>query len=248
MRMSIGTAARLSGVSVRTLRYYDQIGLLHPSETAENGYRYYSDQDVARLQEILFFRELDFPLREIVRILSLPGYDRQDALRRQRSLLMLKRQRLDRLLALLDDNLKGDFNMQLDAFDRSDFDRARRQYAEEARSRWGSTQAWAESRRKEETRTAEEQTAMQEEMNDIFRAFAALRDQDPADDNVQQLVADWQNWITRWCYQCDREILAGLGEMYTADERFTQNIDRFGAGTAAFLSRAIAIYCDQADR
>lgn len=243
MRLSVSEAARLSGVSVRTLHYYDKIGLLHPSEIAENGYRYYCDADMALLQQILFFRELDFPLREITRILSLPGYDRRGAMRRQRELLLLKRERLDGLLRLLDAGLKGDTDMQFDAFDDSALRQAREQYAGEARERWGHTAAWAESEQKSKNRTKEEWDAIQRETEAVFRAFSALRGGDPGCAEAQKLVADWQAHITRHYYRCDKDILAGLGTMYTADERFLKNIDRFGPGTADFMSRAIALYC-----
>lgn len=243
MRLSVGEAARFSGVSVRTLHYYDQIGLLRPSEIAENGYRYYCDGDMALLQQILFFRELDFPLREIIRIVSLPGYDRREAMRRQRQLLLLKRERLDGLLRLLDAELKGDSGMQFDAFDDAALRQARTQYADEARQRWGGAPAWAESERKAKNRTPEEWGDIQREMEAIFRAFSILRDGDPGCAEAQQLVADWQAHVTQHYYRCDKDILAGLGQMYTADERFRQNLDRFGPGTADFISRAIALYC-----
>jgi len=242
MRLSVSEMAKLTGVSVRTLHYYDQIGLLCPETAADSGYRWYGEADVERMQQILFYRELDFPLKDIQMILADPRYDRQEALRHQRHLLQLKRERLDRLLELLEANLKGEQTMEFKGFDAAELENARRQYADEAKARWGDTAAWQESQR----RTADGDTAgfadQAEAMNDIFRRAAALRDTAPDSPEAQALVREWQDFISSHYYDCTREILAGLGQMYTADERFQKNIDRFGAGTAAFLSAAIAAY------
>lgn len=240
-KCSISEMAELSGVSVRTLHYYDQIGLLSPETAEESGYRRYGVSDVERMQQILFYRELDFPLKEIRTILSNPQYDRQQALTRQREMLQLKRARLDRLLALLDDNLKGEATMELKEFDRSELEAVRRQYTAEAKARWGDTAAWKTS--EEKRHTSADWTCETEEMNEIFRRFAALREQPPASPAAQAALGDWQTFITAHYYPCTDEILSGLGEMYVADQRFQENLDRFGSGTAAFLSAVIAAHC-----
>ena len=242
MRWSISEMARLTGVSVRTLHYYDQIGLLCP-ETAGSGYRWYGEADLERMQQILFYRELEFPLKDIRAILADPRYDKQTALARQRELLGLKRARLDRLLALLDANLRGEQTMDFTGFNKSGYEAARRQYAAEAEARWGGAAAWAESQKKEAARTPADREALAEAMNDIFRRAAALRTGDPAGPEARALVRDWQAFLTAHYYDCPRETLAGLGDLYTADGRFQKNLDRFGPGTAAFLSAAIAAYC-----
>ena len=240
MRLSVSEMAKLTGVSIRTLHHYDHIGLLCPETAADSGYRWYGAADVEKMQQILFYRELDFPLKEIRDILSDPQYDRLEALRRQRQLLLLKRERLDGLLELLDANLKGERTMEFQGFDASELEQARRQYADEAKARWGHTEAWKESQGK----TAD-WDSQAEGMNDILRRAAALRQKDPASAEAQALVREWQAFISAHYYQCTDEILAGLGEMYTADERFRQNMDRFGKGTAAFLSAAIKAYCQK---
>lgn len=241
--MTVGEMAALCGVSVRTLHYYDRIGLLRPEQVEENGYRRYGDASVRRLWQILFFRELGFPLREIGQILSAPDYDAQQALRRQRQLLLLERERLERLLASLDAHLKGDKIMDFKGFDTKDADRARAEYAAEAKARWGNTDAWKESQRRDQSRTQEEQAALTEEMNAIFRRFAALAGTDPADPAVQAALENWRMFIDTHYYPCSEEILAGLGQMYVGDERFRQNLDRFGPGTAELMSAAIAVRC-----
>ena len=240
MKLSVSEMAKLTGVSVRTLHYYDQIGLLRPETAADSGYRWYGEADVERMQQILFFRELDFPLKDIRTILSDPHYDKREALLRQRHLLQLKRERLDRLLDLLEANLKGEQTMEFKEFDVAELEDARRQYADEAKARWGHTEAWRESQDKAASADLDGQTAG---MNDIFRRAAALRTGDPAAPAAQALVKEWQDFISAHYYRCTKEIFAGLGEMYTADERFRKNLDRFGDGTAAFLSGAIAAYC-----
>ena len=130
--------------------------------------------------------------------------------------------------------------MEFNGFDAKKLEEVRRAYADEARARWGRTDAWKESQQK--TASAD-WDAQAEEMNGIFRRFAALREGDPASPEAQGLVKEWQDFITRHYYACTDEILAGLGQMYTADERFRENLDQFGQGTADFLSGAIAAYC-----
>ena len=143
MRHSIGSLSKLSGVSIRALHHYDQIGLLQPSEVAQSGYRYYDDAAVERLWQILFYRELDFPLGEIAQILSSPAFDRNRALMEHRNLLLQKRERLNRLIELVSNAMKGETNMEFKPFDTSEIDALREQYAEEAKARWGNTEAKA---------------------------------------------------------------------------------------------------------
>lgn len=243
MRLSVSEMAKLCGVSVRTLHYYEEIGLLHPETAAESGYRWYGAKEIETMQQILFFRELDFPLKEIGAILSDPHYDRQAVLEKQRELLTMKRDRLNGLLCLLEENLKGVDPMGFDAFDESEIEDRRREYAAEVKARWGGTDAYRESEEREAKKTNKDRADATEEMNAIFRRAAALRANAPESPEAQALVKEWQDYISANLYTCTNEILAGLGQMYTADERFQKNLDRFGEGTAEFLSRAIAAYC-----
>jgi DNA-binding transcriptional MerR regulator len=243
MRHSIGSLSKLSGVSIRALHHYDQIGLLRPSEVAESGYRYYDDAAVERLWQILFYRELDFPLNEIGEILSSPAFDRDRALTEHRNLLLQKRERLDRLIALVSNATKGETNMEFKPFDTSEIDALREQYAEEAKARWGNTEAYRESAKRAAKWTEADKKRLEVESGEIFSAFAALVGTNPTDARVQILVARWKAFISASYYDCTDEILAGLGQMYIADERFKKNIDQFGAGTAQLMSDAIATYC-----
>ena len=243
MRHSIGSLSKLSGVSIRALRHYDQIGLLQPSEVASSGYRYYDDVAVERLWQIMFYRELDFPLEEIGEILSSPAFDRNRALEEHRNLLTQKRARLDRLIELVSNTMKGETTMEFKPFDNSEFEAQRDQYAEEAKARWGNTEAYAESAKRAAKWTEADKARLKKQSDEIFAGFAALVGTAPADARVQALVTRWKAHISEGYYNCTDEILAGLGQMYIADERFTKNLDKFGAGTAQLMSDAIAVYC-----
>ena len=133
--------------------------------------------------------------------------------------------------------------MEFKPFDSSEIDALREQYAEEAKSRWGNTEAYRESTKRAAKWTEADKARLQKESDEIFSAFAALVGTEPVDARVQALVARWKAFISESYYACTDEILAGLGQMYIADERFTKNLDQFGAGTARLMSDAIAIYC-----
>lgn len=243
MKKTVNEVARVANVSVRTLHYYDEIGLLRPSALTDSGYRLYNDQALERLQQILFFRELDFPLDVIKRILENPSFNRREALEKHRNLLLLKRKRLDALIGLVDDTLKGEKNMSFKEFDTTEIENAQKQYAEEVKERWGDTDAYTESTKMAGNYNREDWACITAEGDAIFKAFSEHLGEDPASSAVQKLVGDWQKHITKYYYTCTKEILAGLGQMYTADERFTKNMDKYGAGTAKLMSEAIRVYC-----
>ena len=240
--MKISEVAKLTGITVRTLHYYDEIGLLKPDGVTEAGYRVYSDADLELLQQILFFRELDFPLEDIRRIMQNPAYDREDALRKQKELLLQKRGRLDRLIALVDSTLKGERDMSFRQFDATEIEETRRRYAEEAKQRWGDTAAYAEYEAWSENVSDAQQRMLDGEGAELLREFGKRRALAPDSPEVQALVKKWQDYISASYYTCTKEILACLGQMYVGDARFTQNIDRFGEGTAAFMAAAIEVY------
>ena len=240
MNMQIKEFAALAGVSVRTLHYYDEIGLLKPADVDEaTGYRFYDESSLLRMQEILFYRELDFSLKRIVEILSAPTYDKTEALREQKQLLILKRERLERLISAIDKAEKGENVMK--AFDNSAFET----YKAEAQERWGSTNAYKEHAEKTKGYGKEKWNGLVAELDAIFGEFALCMKSgaEPCGEEAQHLVKRLQNHISANYYTCTVEILAGLGQMYVADERFRQNIDRHADGTAAFAGEAIACYC-----
>ena len=241
MKMQIKDFARLSGVSVRTLHYYDEIGLLRPASVDEQtGYRFYDESSLLRMQEILFYRELDFPLKSIAEILTSPYYNKEEALEEQRTLLLLKKERLERLIDAIDGALKGENVMK--AFDNSKMD----QYLSKAKERWGKTDAWQEYEEKSVGRTAETERDLGEQLMDIFAGLGALRGEEPGSEAVQQVVAALQQFITENYYTCTKEILRNLGQMYTMVGSMKDNIDaRGGAGTAELAQKAIEIYCEK---
>ena len=240
MKMHIREFAELTGVSVRTLHYYDEIGLLKPAFVDKaTGYRYYDDQSLAIMQQILFYRELDFTLKDIRRILTSPNYDKRQALAQQKQLLKLKKERLERLIQAVDNTMNGEIAM--DAFRNDEIN----QYRDEVKHRWGQTKAYAEHEERSKSQSKEAQDAKAAALDAVFARFAqCMADGNKADsDAARVMVKALQNCITANYYTCTKQILAGLGQMYTADERFRQNIDKHGEGTAQFVSDAIANYC-----
>lgn len=241
--MKISEVAKLSGITVRTLHYYDEIELLKPSETTEAGYRMYSSEDLERLQQILFFRELDFPLNEIKEIMLNPNYDKNEALNKHKEFLIEKRKRIDGLITLIDKTIKGDNNMSFKEFDNSKIEENKRKYAEEVKNRWGNTDAYKEYEKKTSSYDGNSWNEINEGMVEILKEFADNRAEDPNSDIIQSLVEKWQSYITSNFYNCTKEILSCLGLMYIGDERFKENIDKYGEGTAEFMAKAIEIYC-----
>ncbi len=239
MRMRIKNFAKLTGVSVRTLHYYDEIGLLPPAFVDKStGYRYYDERSILRMQEILFYRELDFSLKSIGEILTSPDYDRSKALEDQKILLLLRKERLERLISAIDKAMQGESVMC--AFDNSEFEK----YKTEAKAKWGTTQTYGEFTRKTAGYSEDRFNTLTEGLSKIFAEFAAcMKDGNSVcSAAAQSLVKKLQAYITENYYTCTEPILMGLGQMYVADERFRDNIDRHGAGTAHFASAAIGHY------
>ena len=234
---TVHEASQISGVSVRTLHHYDAIGLLRPTAVTEAGYRLYDDTALARLQSILLFRELAFPLKEIKRIMDDPQFDQATALEQQIRLLELQQERLSRLIDLARETMKtGVTHMDFTAFDNSKLE----QYAAEVKERWGNTAAYQESAQ----RPAADQKDAAAGLMAQFARMGRLRTGDPAGQEAQAAVRELQQFITKHFYTCTPEILAGLGQMYTADDRFRASIDAAGGeGTADFAGKAIAVYC-----
>lgn len=239
--MQIKEFAEFSGVSVRTLHYYDEIGLLKPAFVDKaTGYRFYDESSVLRMQDILFYRELDFSLKNIGEILSSPDYDSKKSLEEQRKLLTLKKERLERIISSIDDAMKGKNIMN--AFDNSEFEK----YKAEAKEKWGKTEAFEEFESKNKNRSEAANNFLGGEMMDIFRKLGKIKNLSPASEEAQNLVKTLQDFITNHYYTCTDEILSGLGKMYIGDERFKENIDKAGGtGTAEFSAKAIEIYCNK---
>lgn len=243
MQYTVSEIAKLTGVSVRTLHYYDEIHLLSPSQVSEAGYRYYDEAALAHLQQILFYRELDFNLKTIANIMNAPNYRKEEALEKQKQLLLLKRQRLDNIITLLDANLKGESNMSFKEFDTTKIEQEKAKYAAEVKEKWGDTMAYQESQEKTKSYSKDDWNQVMSGMDDLLKNFAANVNEAPDSKVVQELVGQWQQFITDHYYNCTKEILKGLGQMYVADERFTSYMDKFATGTASLVSQGIEVYC-----
>lgn len=237
---SITDIATLTGVSQRTLHYYDEIGLLRPTATTDAGYRLYDDDALERLQHILLFRELGFPLKDIRRILDDPGFDRIKALDQHIELLQAQKQRLDILIMLARGiRLMGTKNVNFKAFDRRAID----QYTQRAREQWGTTTAWKEYEQGFAQRDQAGQQAAIAAMQEIFMRFGSHLGEDPASPALRCLAEELQAFITEHFYTCTDEILLSLANMYDGGGEFTRNIDAWGGeGTGDLAAAAIRCY------
>ncbi|MBD1371223.1 MerR family transcriptional regulator [Hazenella sp. IB182357] len=243
MGLKVKELADLAGVSVRTLHYYDQIGLLTPSEVSAKGFRIYDGIDLERLQQILFFRELDFSLQEIKAILDNPAFDRKRALILHKEVLLQKKERLEKIIQTVERSISamtgGATMHKSDLFE--GFDKHQQQYADEVRWRFNPKRV-AEAEQKTKQYKQADWTEIMQEWHAIYEQLAARMHAGPDDAEVQNLISNYQQLITKRFYHCTPEILQGLGQMYVQDERFTENIDRTQAGLAQFLHEAIEIY------
>jgi DNA-binding transcriptional MerR regulator len=243
MAFTVGELAKLTGITVRALHHYDELGLVVPSQRSGAGYRLYGDADVLRLQEVLMFRELGLPLAEIAAVLADPEHRRVDVLKKHRELIAARRGRLDALLTAIDAaiEIKEGHAMQdeqvktlFEGFDHE-------AYADEAESRWGDTDSYKESARRTKGYGKAEWDAIRREGDAIYARFAELMREGTAasDARVRGVVEAHRAHIDRWFYPCSPAMQRGLGEMYVGDPRFTANIDKLAPGLARFIRDAI---------
>ena len=243
MAFTVGELSRLTGVTVRALHHYDEIGLIPPSQRTAAGYRLYGDRDVVRLQQVLVLRELGVPLDEIATAID-KATDREALLRKHRDALVAKRARIDAMLTAVDTALgaleKGKTMEPADV--KKLFEGCNAEYADEARERWGHTEAYKESARRMQSYGKPELEAIRRESESIFARLAELmqRGAGVSDPAVKAAVEDHRMHIDRWFYPCSTEIHHGLGEMYVADPRFAANLEKVAPGFARFLRDAIA--------
>ncbi len=251
MHYKVKEVADMAGVSVRTLHHYDQIGLLKPESVSPAGYRLYTEKDLERLQQILFFKELGFGLQEAKNILDNPGFDRKQALTAHRELLIKKKARLEKIIASVDEtikSIKGGIQMNnqemFKVFDMSEIEKHQAKYAAETRQKYGDTDAYKESMQKAAKYTKDDWSRIMSKSNEIYQRIADSMEKGPSDPEVQEAVAQWRQHITDNFYNCTLEIFRGLGDLYVDDDRFTANIDKVKPGLAKFLREAMHIYCD----
>ncbi|NTW29480.1 MAG: MerR family transcriptional regulator [Coriobacteriia bacterium] len=243
MAYTVGEVAKLAHVSVRTLHHYDELGLLVPSERSEAGYRLYSLEDLEKLQQVMFYKELGFGLEEIGALMADPTFDRREALMTQRILVAEQALRLEALVGLIDKtiaSLEGGIKMtKEDMFEVfGDFDPS--EYEDEVKDRWGETDAYRESARRAKRYTKEDWKRFKEESEDINNAIAALMDAgvEPDDVRAMDAVERHRLQIDRWFYPCSREMHAQLGKMYIAGPRFTATYEKIRPGMAHYVCDA----------
>ncbi|WP_100331134.1 MerR family transcriptional regulator [Bacillus xiapuensis] len=239
--MKVKEVADLAGISVRTLHHYDEIGLLVPDQVTAAGYRVYSEDNLETLQQILFFKELDFPLKKIKEMINNPAFDRKEALRLHRKMLLEKRHRIDRLLKMVDQTIqymKGEIDMtHKEKF--AGFDFSANPYEQEARERWGDQAVETASEKISQLTEAEH-----EHLADLWNSMASLRHHSPASKEAQEAMKAWYGLLNK-IGNYSLEAFKGLGQLYVADERFRKNIDQFGEGFAGFLKEAMEIYAEE---
>ena len=241
--MTVNEVSKITGVSIRALQYYDKIGLLKPVDYTESGYRLYDDTSLERLQQILLFKELEFPLNEIQMILDSPNFHKEKALEQQIELLTLRKAHLENLIHYAREiKEKGENKMSFTVFNKEKID----EYSKQAKEQWGKTPEYADFKKKSKDRTDDEQTKISDGLMKLFEEFGQMKTCVPSDKKVHDQVKKLQNYICEHYYKCSDEVLAGLGQMYVADNRFTNNIDNAGGkGTALFVSRAIEMYINK---
>ena len=241
--MKINEVAKLSNTSVRTLHYYDEIDLLNPKSINSSGYRIYDGENIKKLQQIMFLKEMDFSLKEIKSILNDKNYNEEKAFLNHKDLLIKKRNRLNSLINLVDKYIQGENIMSFKEFDMSEIETTKAEYKKEVKERWGSTKAYKQSKERTSSYSKEQWEKINSENNRIFSSFADIRHLDTSCERAQSLVTEWKEFINKYYYDCNNEILSSLSEMYINDERFKKNIDKFGDNTSIFISKAIKHYC-----
>ncbi|MDP5276603.1 MerR family transcriptional regulator [Chengkuizengella axinellae] len=249
MMYKVKEVSTMVGVSVRTLHHYDRIGLLEPETTTPAGYRLYTDHNLERLQQILFFKEMDFSLQEIKEILDQPDFDRKKTLQTHKEVLVKKKKRIEKMIKTVDYTLvsiEGGIKMEnkemFNGFDMKEIEKHQQKYAEEAKQKFG--EAYNKTVEKTKNYTEEDWKNITEEANGIYAKLASRMEFGAEDEQAQEAIHEWRQHITKYFYECTIDTFKGLGEMYVADERFTKNIDKHKKGLAQFMKDTMYIYCD----
>ncbi|MFG2354718.1 MerR family transcriptional regulator [Streptomyces sp. NPDC048521] len=250
MSYSVGQVAGFAGVTVRTLHHYDEIGLLVPSERTYAGHRRYTDTDLDRLQQILFYRELGFPLDEVAALLDDPDADPREHLRRQHALLTARIEKLQKMAEAVEHAMEArTMGINLTPEERFEVfgDKDPEQYREETEQRWGDTDAYAESQRRAATYSKEDWKRLRAEVDDWSERYAALvaAQEQPTGEAAMDLAEEHRRHISRWFFECPYEMHRCFGEMYVSDERFKAYYDSLRPGLAVHLRDAITANADR---
>ena len=252
-KMTVHEVAALTGITIRTLHYYDEIGLLKPATVTGSNYRLYTDDDLSRLQEILFFREVGFALKEIKELIHSPNYDRNAALKRHLAILQAQKERINALILLVEKKIEGTSEISFGPFSNTRIMELQETFRSEVLERWGHTASFKEYEAAFASQTrnaqAEQMEGLYAAAQSIFEKLALYEDASPGCQEVQQIVKEWQDYISAHFYTCDLQMLSCLGQLYVTDARFSKYINRFGnRDLAAFLSKAIEVFCAEESR
>lgn len=241
--MKIKEVSKLANISIRTLHYYDEINLLKPNSINPSGYRIYNENNLEKLQKIMFLKEMDFSLLEIKKILDNDDYITNFTNKKQ--ILIAKKNRLERIINSIDDYLKGDLKMDFNIFDMSEIEEAKNKYEKETQEKWGNTFAYKQSKENTNSYSSKQWEIITKENKKIFSDFASIKELNPTCTQAQLLVKKWKDFINKYYYECDNEMLNNLASLYIEDDRFKNNIDKYGKDTALFISQAIKFYCSK---
>ncbi len=248
MSYTIKQLATLAETSVRTLHHYDQIGLLTPSRIQGNKYRVYKEADLLKLQQILFFKELEFPLSEIKKILNSPEFDMNQALKDQKNMLELKKKRLQTIVETINKTIKSKSNKKQNMKDEELYEgldkKEMESYAAEAKERWGNTEAYKQSRERVAKMSKDDMAKIKKDGEDLAREIGENMSKGAASPEVQALIAKHYNSL-RAFYEPSLEMYRNLGIMYADDPRFAKYYDKFAPGLAIFMKQAIEVFCSR---
>ncbi len=246
--LAVKDIVHITGITTRTLHYYDEIELLKPTLVADNGYRYYDQESLAKLQTILFLKEMDMPLKEIAAILKLPLEEQRQVLKQHNHTLRLKKQRLERISTALEEFVAGKDVYHLGIFHDSAILPLPEQYDREARWRYGETEAYQSYDKKLQELSSTEKERRWHHMEGVFRKIAACMHLTPDAAEVQPLVDEWRG-ILEQSMSCDAHLLTCIANTYQADARFKQYFNRFSeqGDLAAFMYEAVIYYVQGMD-
>ena len=241
--MRINEVVKLTGVSARTLQYYDEIGLLIPQKL-DNGYRDYTEENLEKLQKILFYRFLKFKLNDIKELLE-GDFDNLKILEQQRELILREKEKFEVILYNIEktiSNYKGEQTMTIEekfnGFKKEDLNK----YENQAVEKYGKDTI-EESKKRQSGR----EEIVTEEFNEVFRSMAKFKDEnvDVAEKEVQSKVEDLYNNMNEYAFDCSIEVFSYIGKGYVHNPEFKRNIDKFGEGVAEYTSKAIEKYCSE---
>lgn len=252
MKYKIKEIADITDVTIRTLYHYDKIGLLKPKSISEKGYRFYDDENIEKLQQILFFKEIGFSLEEIKNILDDKNFDRKKALEYHKEVLIKKRERIDEIIKTVENtiiSIDGGKNMEKKSMFKglsiAEIEEHKEKTTKEAKEKWGHTSAYQESERRSSNYSSEDWDRINKRAAKTYQIIIDNIDKSPSDPIIQEAVGELRQNITDNFYNCTPEIFAYLGETYVDDERFASFYEKMNKGMSVFLRDAIRFYSNQ---